>query len=244
LTTPQQREEHNQQTIHYYREPMRKKTMLPAATNYTRRQVDLLIKFARLSTQQSILEIGCGMGRHTFLMADLGFHAEGLDISPILLDKFREFDGGNYNIPLHCLDILAKPPEMFQHFDSVIGFFMLHHLHDLGASFAALRHYVKPGGYIAFIEPNPYCPLYYFQIAFTPGMTWQGEKGMADMTRPKLAKAISDAGFVSFQLQRFGILPPFLANKSFGPALERGFENLRIFQPFSAFDLIGAQQPV
>lgn len=31
---------------------------------------------------------------------------------------------------------------------------------------------------MAFLEPNAFNPLYYFQITLTPEMRWEGEKGI------------------------------------------------------------------
>ena len=60
-------------------------------------------------------------------------------------------------------------------FDAVVGFFALHHIHDLGLSLRSMSRLLVPGGRIAFLEPNPYNPLYYVQMAVKPEMTWEGD---------------------------------------------------------------------
>lgn len=241
--TAKELEEHNRVQRAYYSRPDLKPRMRPTASPYLKRQLTKLIKFCGLDQQERILEIGCGMGRYTLLLAEQGYRVEGLDLSPILLDKLRELNHDRFNIPLYCADLVERPLNLQQTFDSIIGFFMLHHLHDLEASFHALTHYLRPGGQIAFIEPNPFCPLYYAQIALTPGMTWAGEKGLLNMTQRRLASAAQQAGFINFRFEHFGILPPFLANQRFGSQLEDWIERKSLARPALAFELIGAQIP-
>jgi SAM-dependent methyltransferase len=195
--------------------------MLPGETNYIRRQVDALLKFAQLDPEQETLEIGCGMGRYTFELLRRNYQLEGLDLTQYLLDEFERLNPG-FTIPLHCANALDPPQELLDRFDAVIGFFTLHHLPDLEASFRASARMCKPGGIIAFLEPNPLNPLYYFQIPFTRGMSFKGEKGMFQMRRKPLFEAARKAGLSRPRLMTFGSVPPFLMNRTWGPKLEDG----------------------
>jgi cyclopropane fatty-acyl-phospholipid synthase-like methyltransferase len=101
-------EAHNRAQIEYF-ERAGKHAMQPAATPYVQRQVDRLFAFAGLSPGERVLDVGCGMGRYTFALADRGVEVEGVDLSESLLERFRAFDAGRYNIPLHRADILDMP---------------------------------------------------------------------------------------------------------------------------------------
>ena len=173
-------EHHNRAQIEYF-EHAGKHAMRPSDSTYIRRQVDRLIAFAGLAPGERVLDVGCGMGRYTFALADHGLVVEGLDLTESLLARFREFDGGQYGIPLHCADVLDPPDELKGRFDAVIGFFTLHHLHDLGGCLRAMRDLARPGGRIVFLEPNPLNPLYYLQMLVVPGMSWSGDKGILTM---------------------------------------------------------------
>lgn len=217
--------------------------MSPSATPYIKRQVSELAAFAGLTKDQLILDLGCGAGRYTLEMADRGYRLEGLDITPGLLEKFKSFDGGRYNIPLYCENALNPPEHLRARYDAVIGFFTMHHLPDLTASFAACRELVKPGGVIAFLEPNPYCVLYYIQMLTTPGMTWEGDKGQMKMRPGPIFQAMNDAGLIDPGWGRVGFLPPFAVNRPWGRSLERLLEATPGLKPFRAFTMMRARRP-
>ena len=91
---------------------------------------------------------------------------------------------------------------------------------------------VKPGGLIAFLEPNAYNILYYFQIMITPRMTWKGDGGMARMRPGVIFPAMKSAGLTEFKVYRFGFFPPFITNKPWGIKLERGLERFPLWRKF------------
>lgn len=234
---PQHIAEHNSRQRRYF-EQTAKPGMLPAGTPYLRRHVEELLRFAGIREGERILEVGCGMGRYTLLLAERGVRVEGLDLSPVLLERLRNFDGGRYRIPLHCADIMEAPAELRGRFDAVVGFFALHHMHDLRGCFASMARMLNPGGRVIFLEPNAYNPLYYLQMLITPGMTWQGDKGMVRMRRGVVERAMMEAGLQNCATSRFGFLPPFLANRPAGARAEAVLERVplwRVALPFQLF---------
>ena len=108
---------------------------------------------------------------------------------------------------------------------------------DLHASFKAMEKLAKPGGIIAFLEPNAFNPLYYIQMLITPGMTWKGDKGVAKMRKSLIFNAMKSAGLKNLSVYRFGFFPPFLANQPWGGKLERILEKLPLLGPFLPFQL-------
>jgi SAM-dependent methyltransferase len=233
---------HNRAQIEYF-ERAGKHAMQPAATPYVRRQVDRLVAFAGLSPGERVLDVGCGMGRYTFALADRGVEVEGVDLSESLLERFRAFDAGRYGIPLHLADVLDMPEQLKGSFDAVVGFFTLHHLHDLSRSFAAMRALARPGGRIVFLEPNPLNALYYIQMLVVPGMSWRGDKGILNMRPQTTFRAMRDAGLENVSLRRFGFFPPFIANRRWGGQAEATLERLTIFEPFLPFQLFRGDVP-
>ena len=123
-------------------------------------------------------------------------------------------------------------------FDAVVGFFVLHHLHDMDACFGAMAEMVRPGGCIVFLEPNPFNPLYYLQILITPGMTWEGDGGIVLVRRRMLFGVMRRAGLADLELIRLGFFPPFVTNRRCGSALESILERVPIWRPFLPFQLI------
>jgi SAM-dependent methyltransferase len=229
-------EKHNRAQIEYF-EHAGKRAMRPTPSPYVERQVEELVRFADLAAGERVLDVGCGMGRYTFPLAERGLQVEGLDLSQTLLDRFDDFNAGRYDIPLHCADVIDLPTALGARFDAVVGFFTLHHLHDLPASFAAMARLVRPGGRVVFLEPNPLNVLYYVQIVAAPGMTWQGDKGILKMRPQTIFAAMENGGLRDLSMTRFGLFPPFLANRPWGSRLERTLERVRVWHSLLAFQL-------
>jgi SAM-dependent methyltransferase len=229
-------EQHNRAQIEYF-ERAGKRAMRPTPSPYVERQVDELVRFAGLMQGERVLDVGCGMGRYTLPLAERGLRVEGIDLSETLLDRLSSFNAGRHDIPLHCADIADPPKGLDDAFDAVVGFFTLHHVHDLTASLRAAARLARPGGRVVFLEPNPLNVLYYVQMAVVPAMSWQGDKGILKMRPHTVFSAMASAGLTSLSMARFGFLPPFLANRAWGSGLERALERLRLFQPFSAFQV-------
>jgi len=204
---------------------------------YLDRHVDKMIDQAGISVEHKIIDIGCGSGRYTLRFAKREYNVEGLDLTEGLLEELKERDGGRYNIRLHLTDIIEHDEGLDGNFDRVIGFFALHHMFDLHASFKAMEKLTRPGGMIAFLEPNAFNPLYYIQMLITPGMTWKGDKGVAKMRKSLIFNAMKSAGLANLSVHRFGFFPPFLANQPWGGKLERILEKLPLLGPFLPFQL-------
>ena len=140
---------------------------------------------------------------------------------------------------------MSQPPAQLEGtFDSVLGFFTLHHLHDLTTCFRAMVRLVRPGGQVAFLEPNPYNALYYAQMLITPGMTWQGDGGLVRMRRGVLFGAMREAGLERLEMTRFGFFPPFLANRPWGARLEAALERFPLWRPCLPFQIFKGQRPM
>jgi 2-polyprenyl-3-methyl-5-hydroxy-6-metoxy-1,4-benzoquinol methylase len=226
---------HNEAQRAYF-ESREKATMRPADTPYVRRHVNEALAVAEAHAGERVIEVGCGMGRHTMLLARRGFQLEGLDLSEVLLQRLRA--AGGAGLPLHQGDVLDPPSGLRGRFDLVLGFFMLHHVDDLEGCFAGVASLLRSGGRAVFLEPNPLNPLYYVQIAITPGMTWAGDKGLVRMRPGPLSRAMRAAGLAAREPVRFGFLPPFLANRSWAPRVEHALESVALWQaclPFQVF---------
>jgi len=235
--------QHNQDVIRYY-DGRVKKTMTPTGNLYTRHHLDELQRVTGIRAGDRVLDVGCGMGRYSIPLAARGVAVEGVDLSPFLLDRLKDYNTSGRDIPTYCLDIIDHPPEMESAYDAAIGFFVLHHLHDIARCLTAIRRVVKPGGAIAFIEPNAFNLLYYVQIMITPGMTWKGDRGMARMRPGVIFPAMREAGLESIGLHRFGLFPPFVANRPAGMWLEKRLEKVPLWRPLLPAALFTARRPV
>ncbi|MBI5419764.1 MAG: glycosyltransferase [Deltaproteobacteria bacterium] len=233
--------EHNRRQRLYY-EGQARANMVPRVSRYLERHVDEMLRFADIGPGDRVLEVGCGMGRYTHILARRGTRVEGLDLNGALLDRLREFHGGRYEILLHCADIADPPKKLEGRFDAVIGFFTLHHLHDMDLCFEAMARLLKPGGRLAFLEPNPYNLLYYVQILLTPRMTWEGDGGIVRMRRKTIFDTMRRASLSRVRMERFGFLPPFLADRRWGAAMEARLERVPVWRAVLPFQLFGGER--
>lgn len=225
-----------------YFERREKPRMRPSGSPYINRHVVEMVRAAGLRPEDRVLEVGCGMGRYTLPLAERGLLLEGLDLSPVLLDRLREFDGGRHRIPLFVSDVADPDPALRGRYDAVIGFFALHHMHDLARCFEGMTSLLRPGGRIVFLEPNAFNPLYYLQIALTPGITWQGDGGVTRMRPSVVLGAMARVGLANLSIERFGFFPPFLANRRWGRHLEAIFEGVSLLRPVLPFQLFRGER--
>ena len=127
---------------------------------YAKNLTGYLLNFAHISQNGNILEIGSGAGRFTINLLKAGFRVTCVDLSEAQLKRLEE-DSKEAGISadrlkVHCMsaeDMLCNTED---HYDVIIGFFILHHLDtdNLGAYFSEFRKLLKPGGRICFLEPN------------------------------------------------------------------------------------------
>ncbi|GAA3522570.1 hypothetical protein GCM10022393_41450 [Aquimarina addita] len=233
---------HNSIQLDYYAGKV-KKTMLPVDSYYVNNHIRQFIKHSGITREDDILEVGCGMGKFTFPLLQRGYKLTGLDLSPVLLQKLLEHNANRFQINLVASDILDAPNELNGRFDYVIGFFTLHHFMNLETYIKSMSRLLKPGGSIIFLEPNAYNPLYYFQIAFSPTMSWAGDKGVAMMHYKKFKDASAYAGLANLTIDKYGFFPPFVVNRKIGRYVESSLEKMRVFKGVSAFQIVKMTKP-
>lgn len=235
---PDAKSEHNDYQREYF-DTGGRATLAPTGSVYLRRHVAQMVEFAGIRPGDRVLDVGCGLGRYTFILAEMGVRVEGLDLSPSLIEQLVELNAGRFDMPVHAHDLVDCPEEMYGRYDAVIGFFVLHHVHDVRSCLSIAAKLAKPNGRVAFLEPNPANPLYYLQITFTPGMAWRGEKGMLKMRERYLTPAMLDAGLADLRTHRFGFFPPFLVNLPGMATVESAIHQVRMLEPILPFQLFG-----
>ncbi len=234
--------DHNRIQLEHYAGPgLVSPRMQPVDTPYVRRHVARLVAELDLRPGERVLDVGCGLGKFTRLLRDVhDVRVEGFDLSPDLLARLRT---ERPDIPVHRGDLLRPPVELAGQFDAVTGFFMLHHLEDLPTAFAGVQAMLRPGGRAAFLEPNAWCPLFWLQVTCAPGLTWRAERGILRMTRRRLVEGLREAGFEQVRHRTSGLLPPQLANRARGPAVDDAVDDLDLLAPVRAFAVVSGRRP-
>ena len=217
------------------------KYLIPKVSNYTNKLSGLLVSSLNLKPNDDILEIGCGMGRFTLPLLEKSLRITGIDLSLDMLERLRKFAGKNPNLTLIKGDVDKLSSFTNKKFDAIIGFFILHHLENLDKSFESIHRRLKKNGQVGFIEPNLFNPLYYFQFAFSKDMSWEGEKGILNMTKANITKKLSNNGFEVTNFKYFGFFPPFIVNSRIGFYLNNFAEKIMPIKSLLPFILITAK---
>jgi len=114
-------------------------------TQNTLAEVDFLMRELGVSPGASILDVGCGTGRHAVELARRGFVVTGVDVSPGMLEEARKSaSAADVHVTWHHADAASFSPG--KQFDGVIclceGAFGLlgSRDHPIGQPLAILRH--------------------------------------------------------------------------------------------------------
>lgn len=181
------------------------------------------------------------MGRFTFSLLEKGLKITGIDLSEDMLERFRKFAGKNPNLTLIKGDVEKLSNFTNKKFDAIIGFFILHHLENLDKSFESIHRRLKKNGQVGFIEPNLFNLLYYLQFTLSKDMSWEGEKGILNMTKANITRKLSDNGFEVTNFRYFGFFPPFIVNSRIGFYLDNFAEKIMPIKPLLPFLLMTAK---
>ena len=110
---------------------------------------------APLATDR-VLDVACGVGRLTLMLAKLTQHVTGIDLTAAMIDQGRvlQAQGGMTNVDWHVGDILPLPfPDGA--FSLVVSQAAFHHLTDPAAVLAEMLRVCSPDGRIAINDMSP-----------------------------------------------------------------------------------------
>jgi SAM-dependent methyltransferase len=216
---------------------------------YASKLAERMAKRMGIGAGHEVLELGAGFGRFTFHLLDHCRAVTAVDLSDRVLDSLereRVARGiGEDRCRVHCAnaDDLADGA-LKGRFDFVAGFFLLHHLPDFARTIGRLAPLLKPGGRIAFLEPNRRNPLYLVQLLACRDMTWKDEKGLYELNAEKVHAAYRDAGLRALEAESLGFFPPQILNRSdAAQRLETRIERVRSLHWVLPFLLLSAESP-
>lgn len=99
---------------------------------------------------QHILEIGCGIGAFSRLLAERANLVTAIDLSPEMIKRAKSLSKSQTNIDFQIADILESdfPPESF---DAIVSIATFHHL-PLNEVLPKLKSALKPGGKLMILD--------------------------------------------------------------------------------------------
>ena len=102
---------------------------------------------------RDVLELGCGAGHYTIVLAKLGAQVSALDISEAGVDLTRA-RARHYGLQRQVLLRVTSVENMDfddESFDVVVGTYILHHI-DIAVAARQIRRVLRPGGTAMFLE--------------------------------------------------------------------------------------------
>jgi SAM-dependent methyltransferase len=116
-----------------------------------------VVRTLKKSGGKTVLDLGCGTGRHIIYLAELGFAVYGLDSSPEGIEASRQWLFNKKLVAdLRVHDMTDRLPFDDGFFDAVVSVQVIHH-----AELATIRHVVrevtrvlKPGGFVFVTVPK------------------------------------------------------------------------------------------
>ncbi len=187
-----------------------------------------------------VIELGAGSGRFTEVILDLGVRVLAIEPDPVLLAGLRARLAGRQGVTFFEGTIEKVAEEDLRSANAVVGFHVLHHLdrrslEGLADRLRAEQQRASFRGF-AFLEPNPWSPLFPMQIALTPGMRFREERGLWGND---YAAVFAPRGVAVGTLGHQRLIPPPLA-RLLPKALLPGMPlRTRRAQPFYLYRIVG-----
>jgi ubiquinone/menaquinone biosynthesis C-methylase UbiE len=125
-------------------------------SGFHRAKCDRVFGSIKVDRNWKVLEIGCGTGIYTNFLKEHFSDVNAFDIDREMVGIANKKLGNKTN--LFVADSLSIPVES-KSIDFLFGVSILHHVADLSNAMEEVNRVLKPGGFLAFCEPNKLNPF-------------------------------------------------------------------------------------
>lgn len=127
-----------------------------------------------------VLDLGCGTGGTSFLLAGLGAEVTGVDISSVAVGQLNQQASASGISNVRALVCDAFAIDTLESFDFIFGSMILHHIEPFTDFTDVLRRALKPGGRAFFYENNSASDLIIWFRTHVVGRLWVPRHGDDD----------------------------------------------------------------
>jgi 2-polyprenyl-3-methyl-5-hydroxy-6-metoxy-1,4-benzoquinol methylase len=215
----------------------------PAGRIRAKRRGGLIAEAAGLKPGMRTVEVGCGTGLFTEMFARSGAFILAVDISPDLLVYAR-----SRNLPADQVEFREarfEDCDVDGPFDAVIGSSVLHHL-DMKAALQNIFNLLKPGGRMAFAEPNMLNPQVWAERNIPAVRLRNGvSPDETAIVRWTMARDLATIGFTDIHLRNIDWLHPATPEALIPLVSNAGLvmEKIPLIREFTGSLLISARRP-
>jgi ubiquinone/menaquinone biosynthesis C-methylase UbiE len=169
------------------------------------RLIESFVRLSGLPRGARVIDLGCGSGVFTHLLARAGYHCVGLDISGKLLEVGRSKHPGLAFVQ----GDIEKLPLMRESFDGALLSGVVHHLPDPSRCAAEVFRILRPGGRFVAFDPNRMNPfMWLYRDRSSP---FYSSVGVTANERPVLAREVARI----FEHAGFAVTSHYLAGLAY-----------------------------
>lgn len=144
------------------------KTFINGKSSLNSIELDLL---GDLNTKE-LLHLQCHFGQDSISLSKLGAQVTGVDFSEKSIQKARQLaDLMKVNTQFICNDVYSLPQILDNKFDIVFtSYGVINWLPDLDQWAAVIKHFLKPGGKLVFVEFHPVVWMFdddFYKVAYS-----------------------------------------------------------------------------
>lgn len=197
------------QRRHFDRSSSDYAVMYGTDTPFHRAMTERFLEFAGVRPEDTVLDIGCGIGRLTIPLLRLGCRVTGLDLSAPTLDALaRRVDRLGLSEKFRSLCLPAEQMDLTGEFCLAVGRGILHHLDEPVSVLEKVRTALRPDGRAVFMDPNPYHPGWVPFILLHPTLSWSVERHVLRGTPAGTRRMLESAGLSEIESDCCGLVPP------------------------------------
>ncbi len=188
------------------------------------RRCDYMISHMEPSAGKSVLEIGCGRGENSVMLAErTGMNVLGTDLCVPFIERAKQ-NNILSNLKFEVLDFNSPDDFLGQRFDYIVGNGILHHLYfNLDAALKNMYNLLKAEGKLIFMEPNLTNP--YIYLIFSYGLLRKAARlEPSEMAFSKIfvARKLEIIGFKNVKVEYKDFLLPGVPSWAIAPSIHLG----------------------
>lgn len=188
------------------------------------RRCDYMISNMEPFAGKSVLEIGCGRGENSVMLAErTGMSVLGTDLCVPFIERARQ-NNILSNLKFEVLDFNSPDSFLGKQFDYIVGNGILHHLYyNLDTALKNMKNLLKAGGKLIFMEPNLKNPYIYFIFSYNVFRKVANlEPAEMAFTKKFAKRKLEMAGFKNIQVEYKDFLLPGVPDWTINPSVYLG----------------------